>query len=189
VLWAFVEAGIVAIAAMLWIALHRFGDVLLTLVPLLVAGAVTMELMVVLGQSLNFANVIAFPLLLGVGIAFKILGRTGRLVRAAKLASGALGGSTAASECGYDQPKTAKTLDIACAAAAAGTGNDYQRATLGSGAGSSSSYRLRGTTALASVINGPSPDRTAMTQSVVCVIYKVFKELSVEIAITPVSTK
>jgi uncharacterized protein len=33
---------------------------------------VTMELMVLLGQSLNFANVIAFPLLLGVGIAFKI---------------------------------------------------------------------------------------------------------------------
>jgi hopanoid biosynthesis associated RND transporter like protein HpnN len=72
---AFIEAGIVAIiaiAAMLWIALRRFGDVLLTLVPLLVAGAVTMELMVLLGQSLNFANVIAFPLLLGVGIAFKI---------------------------------------------------------------------------------------------------------------------
>jgi uncharacterized protein len=75
VLRAFIEAGlvaVVAIAAMLWIALRRFGDVLLTLVPLLVAGAVTMELMVVFGQSLNFANVIAFPLLLGVGIAFKI---------------------------------------------------------------------------------------------------------------------
>ncbi|HEV2189602.1 MAG TPA: MMPL family transporter [Stellaceae bacterium] len=75
VLWAFAEAGsiaIVAIAAMLWIALRRFGDVLLTLVPLIVAGAVTMELMVLLGQALNFANVIAFPLLLGVGIAFKI---------------------------------------------------------------------------------------------------------------------
>jgi hypothetical protein len=75
VLRAFIEAGIVAvvaIAAMLWLALRRFGDVLLTLVPLLVAGAVTMELMVLTGQSLNFANVIAFPLLLGVGIAFKI---------------------------------------------------------------------------------------------------------------------
>jgi hypothetical protein len=75
VLRAFIEAGIiavVAIAVMLWIALRRFGDVVLTLVPLLVAAAVTMELMVLLGQSLNFANVIAFPLLLGVGIAFKI---------------------------------------------------------------------------------------------------------------------
>jgi hopanoid biosynthesis associated RND transporter like protein HpnN len=75
VLRAFIEAGIVAvvaIAAMLWLALRRFGDVLLTLVPLLVAGAVTMELMVLTGQLLNFANVIAFPLLLGVGIAFKI---------------------------------------------------------------------------------------------------------------------
>jgi hypothetical protein len=75
VLRAFVEAGIIAVAAvaaMLWIALRRFGDVLLTLVPLIVAGAVTMELMVLFGQALNFANVIAFPLLLGIGIAFKI---------------------------------------------------------------------------------------------------------------------
>ena len=75
VLRAFIEAGaiaIVGIGLMLWIALRRFADVVLTLVPLLVAGAVTMELMVVIGEPLNFANVIAFPLLLGVGIAFKI---------------------------------------------------------------------------------------------------------------------
>jgi len=39
---------------------------------LLVAGAVTLELMVLLGEPLNFANVIALPLLLGVGVAFKI---------------------------------------------------------------------------------------------------------------------
>ena len=63
-------------------ALRRVGDVLLTLVPLLVAGLVTLELMVLLGLSLNFANVIALPLLLGVGVAFKIYyimaWRTGR---------------------------------------------------------------------------------------------------------------
>ena len=72
---AFIEAGALAvlvIAVMLWIALRHFGDVLLTLVPLLVAGAVTLEVMVLLGEPLNFANVIALPLLLGVGVAFKI---------------------------------------------------------------------------------------------------------------------
>jgi predicted RND superfamily exporter protein len=72
---AFIEAGALAvlvIAVMLWIALRHFGDVLLTLVPLIVAGAATLELMVLLGEPLNFANVIALPLLLGVGVAFKI---------------------------------------------------------------------------------------------------------------------
>src|SRR5260370_11910537 len=72
---SFIEAGalaVIVIAIMLWIALRHFGDVLLTLVPLLVAGAVTLELMVLLGEPLNFANVIALPLLLGVGVAFKI---------------------------------------------------------------------------------------------------------------------
>jgi predicted RND superfamily exporter protein len=36
------------------------------------AGIVTMELMVLFGMKLNFANIIALPLLLGVGVAFKI---------------------------------------------------------------------------------------------------------------------
>jgi hopanoid biosynthesis associated RND transporter like protein HpnN len=75
VVWAFIEAGalaVLAIAVMLWITLRHFGDVLLTLVPLIVAGAVTLEVMVLTGESLNFANVIALPLLLGVGVAFKI---------------------------------------------------------------------------------------------------------------------
>ncbi len=72
---AFIEAGalaVLSIAVMLWIALRRFRDVVLTLLPLIVAGAVTLELMVLIGESLNFANVIALPLLLGVGVAFKI---------------------------------------------------------------------------------------------------------------------
>jgi predicted RND superfamily exporter protein len=75
VVWAFIEAGalaVVGIAIILWIVLRRFGDVLLTLVPLLVAGAATLEVMVLLGEPFNFANVIALPLLLGVGVAFKI---------------------------------------------------------------------------------------------------------------------
>jgi predicted RND superfamily exporter protein len=72
---AFFEAGawaLISIAILLWIVLKRFGDVLLTLVPLLLAGVVTLELCVVLGLPLNFANIIALPLLLGVGVAFKI---------------------------------------------------------------------------------------------------------------------
>jgi uncharacterized protein len=72
---AFIEAGIFAlgtIALLLFIALRRVGDVLLTLVPLMIAGVVTLELCVVLGLPLNFANIIALPLLLGIGVAFKI---------------------------------------------------------------------------------------------------------------------
>jgi hopanoid biosynthesis associated RND transporter like protein HpnN len=72
---AFFEAGawaLISIAILLWIVLRRFGDVLLTIVPLLLAGVVTLELCVVLGMSLNFANIIALPLLLGIGVAFKI---------------------------------------------------------------------------------------------------------------------
>jgi hopanoid biosynthesis associated RND transporter like protein HpnN len=72
---AFIHAGIfafVSIAILLWIVLRRFGDVLLTLVPLLLAGLITLEVCVLIGMPLNFANIIALPLLLGVGVAFKI---------------------------------------------------------------------------------------------------------------------
>jgi hopanoid biosynthesis associated RND transporter like protein HpnN len=72
---AFIEAGLwalVSITILLWIVLRRFGDVLLTLVPLLLAGVVTLEICVLIGLPLNFANIIALPLLLGVGVAFKI---------------------------------------------------------------------------------------------------------------------
>jgi hypothetical protein len=75
VVGAFIHAGIYAllvIGLLLWLALRRITDVLLTLVPLLVAGAVTMEICVLIGLPLNFANIVALPLLLGVGVAFKI---------------------------------------------------------------------------------------------------------------------
>jgi predicted RND superfamily exporter protein len=75
VVHAFIEAGIFALLAiimLLFLALRRIGDVLLTLLPLLVAGVVTLELCVVLDLPLNFANIIALPLLLGLGVAFKI---------------------------------------------------------------------------------------------------------------------
>ena len=58
----------------------------LTLFPLILAGFVTLELTVVIGMPLNYANIIALPVLLGVGVAFKIYyimawreGRTGLL--------------------------------------------------------------------------------------------------------------
>jgi hopanoid biosynthesis associated RND transporter like protein HpnN len=72
---AFIHAGLwalVVISFLLWLALRRVTDVLLTLVPLLVAGAVTMEICVLIDLPLNFANIVALPLLLGVGVAFKI---------------------------------------------------------------------------------------------------------------------
>jgi hopanoid biosynthesis associated RND transporter like protein HpnN len=75
VITAFLQAGawaLLSIAVLLWITLRRLGDVLLTLIPLLVAGLVTLEICAVIGMPLNFANIIALPLLLGVGVAFKI---------------------------------------------------------------------------------------------------------------------
>ncbi len=75
IITAFLEAGawaLLSIAVLLWITLRRLGDVLLTLIPLLVAGVVTLEICVLIDMPLNFANIIALPLLLGVGVAFKI---------------------------------------------------------------------------------------------------------------------
>jgi predicted RND superfamily exporter protein len=72
---AFIHAGfwaLLSISLLLWLALRRISDVLLTIVPLLVAGTVTLEICVLIGLPLNFANIIALPLLLGVGVAFKI---------------------------------------------------------------------------------------------------------------------
>jgi uncharacterized protein len=72
---AFIHAGIwalIVISLLLWLTLRRVVDVLLTIVPLLVAGAVTLEICVLIGLPLNFANIVALPLLLGVGVAFKI---------------------------------------------------------------------------------------------------------------------
>lgn len=75
IITAFIQAGgwsLLSIAILLWIALGRFTDVLLTLGPLALAGIVTLELCALFDLPLNFANIIALPLLLGVGVAFKI---------------------------------------------------------------------------------------------------------------------
>ena len=72
---AFVTAGILAtvmIAILLAVALRRLHDVLLALAPLLLAGLLTLAATIVIGLPINFANIIALPLLLGVGVAFDI---------------------------------------------------------------------------------------------------------------------
>jgi uncharacterized protein len=72
---AFIQAGLWAlcsIAVLLWIVLRRAWDVMLTLLPLLVAAAATLEICALLHFPINYANIIALPVLLGVGVAFKI---------------------------------------------------------------------------------------------------------------------
>jgi hopanoid biosynthesis associated RND transporter like protein HpnN len=75
VVFAFIEAGILAfvsITLILLAVLRRASDIFYTLLPLVMAGVVTLELCALLDLKLNFANIIALPLLLGVGVAFKI---------------------------------------------------------------------------------------------------------------------
>jgi predicted RND superfamily exporter protein len=54
------------------VALRRALDVALVMTPLLVSSMLTVVFLMSLGISLNFANIIALPLLLGVGVSFNI---------------------------------------------------------------------------------------------------------------------
>jgi predicted RND superfamily exporter protein len=75
ILLAFAQAGawaLCSIALLLVIVLRRVSDMLLTLIPLLVAATATLEICAVTHFPLNYANIIALPVLLGVGVAFKI---------------------------------------------------------------------------------------------------------------------
>jgi hopanoid biosynthesis associated RND transporter like protein HpnN len=72
---AFIEAGVlsfVAICGLLLIALRRVRDVAITMAPIVLTGLLTMGTCVVISQPLNFANIIALPLLFGIGVAFHI---------------------------------------------------------------------------------------------------------------------
>jgi hopanoid biosynthesis associated RND transporter like protein HpnN len=72
---AFIEAGVfalIAITILLAFALRNLRAVLLTLAPLLLAGLLTLACSVVLRLPLNFANIIALPLLFGIGVAFNV---------------------------------------------------------------------------------------------------------------------
>jgi uncharacterized protein len=72
---AFIEAGILSflsITILLWIALRSLLDLAMALAPLLFAGIMTLSTCIVIGQQLNYANIIALPLLFGIGVAFDI---------------------------------------------------------------------------------------------------------------------
>jgi len=72
---AFQLAGVfalVSVTILLILVLRRIWDVLLVIAPLLFAALMTAETAILLGLSVNFANVIALPLLFGIGVAFSI---------------------------------------------------------------------------------------------------------------------
>ncbi|MCW3474487.1 MMPL family transporter [Limobrevibacterium gyesilva] len=64
--------AILAIAVILALVLRRVIDVGLVMTPLLMSGLLTVVIVVALHMPLNFANIIALPLLLGVGVSFNI---------------------------------------------------------------------------------------------------------------------
>jgi hopanoid biosynthesis associated RND transporter like protein HpnN len=72
---AFTRAGIIALVAitlLLVLVLRNLHDVALVLAPLLLGALLTVATSVTIGLPLNFANIIALPLLLGIGVAFDI---------------------------------------------------------------------------------------------------------------------
>lgn len=72
---AFITAAIgavIAIALLLFVVLRRVLDVALVLAPLVLSALATVIVAVLLPMPLNFANIIALPLLLGVGVSFNI---------------------------------------------------------------------------------------------------------------------
>ncbi|MGN6375414.1 MAG: MMPL family transporter [Sphingomonas sp.] len=72
---AFVEAGAIAFALvflLLLAVLRSVREVAFTLAPVILSIFLTLGSCVVIGQPINFANIIAFPLLVGVGVAFHI---------------------------------------------------------------------------------------------------------------------
>ncbi len=64
--------GLAAISLLLFFVLLSVREVLFTLAPVVLSGFLTLATCVVIGQPINFANIIAFPLLFGVGVAFHI---------------------------------------------------------------------------------------------------------------------
>ncbi len=64
--------ALLAIAAILFATLWRALDVALVLAPLLLSALLTVLIMVLAPVPLNFANIIALPLLLGVGVSFNV---------------------------------------------------------------------------------------------------------------------
>jgi len=73
--YAFVQAGVIAfvlVSLLLFAVLRDAREVAFTLAPVVLSIFLTLGSCVVIGQPINFANIIAFPLLFGVGVAFHI---------------------------------------------------------------------------------------------------------------------
>ena len=64
--------ALLAIAVILAVVLRRVLDVALVMIPLLISALLTVASIVAMNLTLNFANIIALPLLLGVGVSFNI---------------------------------------------------------------------------------------------------------------------
>jgi hopanoid biosynthesis associated RND transporter like protein HpnN len=72
---AFAKAGVLAfvsITLLLVATLRRARDVALTLAPLVLAALGTLGTCVLIDRPMNFENIIALPLLFGIGVAFNI---------------------------------------------------------------------------------------------------------------------
>jgi hopanoid biosynthesis associated RND transporter like protein HpnN len=72
---AFRTAGILsllAIVGLLFIVLRRVVDVVYTVLPVILTGLLTLGTCVAFNLPINFANIIALPLLFGIGVAFHI---------------------------------------------------------------------------------------------------------------------
>lgn len=72
---AFIHAGcyaLIAIAFLAFLALRRLADVARLLAPLILAGILTLATIVLIQLPLNFANIIALPLLLSLGVSYAI---------------------------------------------------------------------------------------------------------------------
>src|SRR5690606_10586539 len=71
VVGAFQEAlglALLMVVVIVWLSLRSFRDMLLVVVPILVAAAVTGAATVWLDMPFNYANIIALPLLVGIGV-------------------------------------------------------------------------------------------------------------------------
>jgi len=72
---AFLQAGaysFLAIVLLLALVLRRVRDVVLTMLPVMLSGLLTFATCAALDLPLNFTNIIALPLLFGIGVAFNI---------------------------------------------------------------------------------------------------------------------
>lgn len=65
-------SALIMISIILFVALRRVLDVALVMAPLVLSALLTVIMVVTIPEPLNYANIIALPLLLGVGVSFNI---------------------------------------------------------------------------------------------------------------------